>query len=181
MSRFAVVGGGVRSGKSAFALAWARAVGHRRAFIATAQPMDLEMRERIARHIEERRGEFMTIEAPLDLPGAVATLREVDVTVIDCLTLWLSNLLVRGAGEDRIARDVEALLAAIGNAPFHTILVTSEVGMGVVPDSVLGRSFRDVAGRAHQRMAAAAHELYFAMMGCIVRLRPGPVGVEAPT
>jgi len=180
VSRFAIVCGGVRSGKSAFALAWARAAGQSRAFIATAQPTDLEMRERIARHIDDRRGEFVTIEAPFDLAAAVATAREVDVIVIDCLTLWLSNLLVRGEGEQGIARDVETLLAAIGSAPFHTILVTNEVGMGVVPESALGRSFRDVAGRAHQRMAAAAHELYFAMMGCILRLRPGPVGIEAP-
>jgi adenosylcobinamide kinase/adenosylcobinamide-phosphate guanylyltransferase len=143
--------------------------------------MDPEMRARIARHVQERRDEFITIEAPFDLVDAVAAVRDVDVAVIDCLTLWLSNLLVRGDGEEQIARDVETLLGVIGKAPFQAILVTNEVGMGVVPDSVLGRAFRDVAGRAHQRIAVVAHELYFAAMGCILRLRPGPIRLEERT
>jgi adenosylcobinamide kinase/adenosylcobinamide-phosphate guanylyltransferase len=180
LSRLVVVGGGVRSGKSAFALARAREVGHRRAFIATAQPVDDEMRARIARHVLERRDEFRCVEAPFDLPGAMAALRDVDVAVIDCLTLWLSNLLVRGDAELHIAREVESLLRVIGEVPFQTILVTNEVGMGVVPESAIGRVFRDVAGRVHQRLAAVADELYFALMGCILRLRPSPVELEAP-
>ena len=181
MSRLVVVGGGVRSGKSAFALARAREIGQMRAFIATAQAVDDEMRERIARHVLERRDEFRCIEAPFDLSGAMAALRDVDVVVIDCLTLWLSNLLVRGEAELHIAREVESLLRCIREAPFQTILVTNEVGMGVVPESALGRVFRDVVGRAHQRIAAVADELNFALMGCILRLRPSPVALEAPT
>ena len=179
MNRLVVVGGGVRSGKSAFALARARAVGSRRAFVATARPIDAEMRARIARHVEERAGSFVTIEAPLDVPGAIATLRDVDVAVIDCLTLWLSNLLLRGDAEEQIASGVDSLLRIIDEAMFPIVLVTNEVGMGVVPESALGRVFRDVVGRAHQRIARSADELYLAVMGCIVRLRPGPVEVEA--
>jgi adenosylcobinamide kinase / adenosylcobinamide-phosphate guanylyltransferase len=178
LNRLIVVGGGVRSGKSAFALALARPIGPRRAFVATAQPSDDEMRVRIARHVEERGEAFSTVEAPFDLPRAVSALRDVDVAVIDCLTLWLCNLLLRGDGEDHIAGEVDSLLRVIGEAAFQSVLVTNEVGMGVVPDSVLGRTFRDVAGRAHQRISSRAHELYLAVLGCIVRLRPGPVEVE---
>jgi adenosylcobinamide kinase/adenosylcobinamide-phosphate guanylyltransferase len=180
VGRLIVVGGGVRSGKSSFALARARAIGSRRAFVATAQPTDDEMRARIARHVRERQGAFVTLEAPFDLPAAVSALRDLDVAVIDCLTFWLSNLLLRGDPEERIASEVESLLGAMADASFHTIVVTNEVGMGVVPEHALGRAFRDVAGRAHQRIASGAHELYFAAMGCIIRLRPGPVELEPP-
>jgi adenosylcobinamide kinase/adenosylcobinamide-phosphate guanylyltransferase len=178
VSRLALVGGGARSGKSAFALARARAFGPRRTFVATAQALDREMRERIARHIEERGGSFETVEAPFELSAAVASLRDVDAVVIDCLTLWLSNLLVRGDGPDRIEDQVDALVRTLVQAPFHVVLVTNEVGMGVVPESALGRVFRDLAGRTHQRIAARADEIYAAMLGCIVRLRPAPVALE---
>jgi adenosylcobinamide kinase/adenosylcobinamide-phosphate guanylyltransferase len=178
VSRTILIGGGVRSGKSSFALARALSLGRRRAFIATAQALDDEMRTRIAQHVQERGVAFSTIEAPFDLPQALGALRDFDVAVIDCLTLWLSNLLVRGDGEARVADDVEALANVLTQAPFPVVLVTNEVGMGVVPDSALGRTFRDVAGRAHQRVAAGAHELYLAAMGCIVRLHPGPVALE---
>jgi adenosylcobinamide kinase/adenosylcobinamide-phosphate guanylyltransferase len=178
VSRLVLVGGGARSGKSSFALAKALALGKRRVFVATAQALDSEMQARIARHVRERGESFQTVEAPLDLPDAVATLRDIDVAVIDCLTLWLSNLLVNGRDESDIDAEVTRLLFALSEAPFDVVLVTNEVGMGVVPESVLGRLFRDVTGRVHQRMAARATDIYFAVMGCIVRLRPSPVSLE---
>jgi adenosylcobinamide kinase/adenosylcobinamide-phosphate guanylyltransferase len=177
VSDIVLVGGGVRSGKSAFALARARELGQRRAFFATAQAFDDEMRRRIDRHVAERGGAFVTIEAPVALPQAIAELRDADVAVIDCLTIWLSNLLVRGDAEDAVASAVDALVDEARRAPFPVVLVTNEVGMGVVPDTVLGRAFRDVAGRAHQRIAALAGEIYFAALGCIVRLRPDPIAL----
>lgn len=175
MSGIVLVGGGVRSGKSAFALARARELGARRAFVATAHAFDDEMRARIDRHVAERGDAFATIEAPLAVPEAIDALRDVDVAVVDCLTLWLSNLLLRGDGEDAIATAVGSLVNRARAAPCPVVLVTNEVGMGIVPESPLGRTFRDVSGRAHQRVAARADELYFAMMGCIVRLRPAPI------
>jgi adenosylcobinamide kinase/adenosylcobinamide-phosphate guanylyltransferase len=178
--RLALIGGGARSGKSAFALRLARAMGRRRAFIATAQAFDDEMRDRIARHVEERGDAFRTLEAPLDLPGAIDALRDVDVAVVDCLTLWLSNLLLRGDDDVRVAGAVDALGRALSRAAFPVVVVTNEVGMGIVPETPLGRRFRDVAGRAHQRLAAGADAVYVAMMGCIVRLRPAPVALEEP-
>jgi adenosylcobinamide kinase/adenosylcobinamide-phosphate guanylyltransferase len=175
LSELILVVGGARSGKSAFALARARSLGPRRAFVATAEARDGEMRERIARHREERSAEFSTVEEPLELARAVSALRGVDVVVIDCLTLWLSNLLLRGDPPAEIASRVERLLAALATAPFRSILVTNEVGMGVVPESALGRAFRDVAGRAHQILAARADRLYLAALGTVLRIRPGPI------
>jgi adenosylcobinamide kinase / adenosylcobinamide-phosphate guanylyltransferase len=171
-----LVGGGVRSGKSAFALALARRLGGRRAFVATAQPFDDEMRARIAAHRAERDGDFATVEAPLDLPAALEALGSAaEVVVVDCLTLWLSNLLLRGDPPEAIGRAVARLADVLRASPFHAILVTNEVGMGVVPESALGRAFRDVAGRAHQHLARRADRIYLAALGCILRLRPAPI------
>ena len=171
-----MIGGGVRSGKSAFALSAARALGTRRVFIATAEAFDDEMRERAVRHRQERGGEFSTIEAPRAL---VAALRgaspQADVVVIDCLTLWLSNLLLEGLDQAAIAARVDELCSALKESEAHVVIVSNEVGMGVVPDSKLGRLFRDVSGAAHQVLARQCDELYFALMGQLLRLRPLPI------
>ena len=176
-----LIGGGVRSGKSAFALEVARRLGARRAFVATAQPFDQEMRERIAAHRRERGADFDTVEAPIDLAGALGALGRAatppDVVVVDCLTLGLSNLLLRGDDLAALDAAVARLADALAAQPFHTVLVTNEVGMGVVPETALGRTFRDASGRAHQRLAPLAHRLYLATLGCIVRLRPGPLSL----
>jgi adenosylcobinamide kinase/adenosylcobinamide-phosphate guanylyltransferase len=179
MHEVVLVGGGVRSGKSAFALALARRLGARRAFVATAQALDREMEERIAAHRAERAGEFATVEEPLDLAGALARV-EADVVVVDCLTLWLSNLLLRGDSAADAARAVERVAAELARRRLHAVLVTNEVGMGVVPESALGRLFRDVAGRAHQRLARDADRVYLAALGCVLRLKPGPVAIARP-
>ena len=173
-----LVGGGARSGKSAFALDRARRAGRRRVYVATAEPGDDEMRERIARHRAERGDDLETIEEPLDLAAALRRSAAADVVVVDCLTLWLANLLVRGdAPEEVLARLDEALAAP--RAPC-AIVVTNEVGMGIVPDSPLGRAFRDLAGRAHQRLAAAADEIHVAILGTVLRVRPQPIVESAP-
>jgi adenosylcobinamide kinase/adenosylcobinamide-phosphate guanylyltransferase len=174
-----VIGGGVRSGKSTFALARARALGERRGFIATAQAFDAEMTARIADHVRTRGPDFRTIEEPIALAERLAELRELDVVVVDCLTLWLSNLMLRDEPAAAIAARIDELVRVVRGRPFHTIVVTNEVGMGVVPESALGRAFRDVAGLAHQRLASVAHELYLAALGVIVRLRPDPVALQA--
>lgn len=178
--RLIVVGGGVRSGKSTFALARARALGARRGFIATAQAFDGEMTARIAEHVRTRGPDFATIEEPVALAERLVELRDLDVVVIDCLTLWLSNLLLRDESAERIAGHVRALVRVLETRPFHTIVVTNEVGMGVVPESALGRLFRDVAGLAHQQLASVADELYLAALGVVLRLRPAPIAVEPP-
>jgi adenosylcobinamide kinase/adenosylcobinamide-phosphate guanylyltransferase len=172
-----LIGGGARSGKSRFALERALELGPRGVFIATAEPSDEEMRARIARHREERGGRLRTVEAPLELPAALDDVPPADVVLVDCLTLWLSNLLVTGADADAALRRVEELRAAIARRRGPVVLVTNEVGMGLVPETPLGRVFRDVAGLAHQRLARDADELVVAVLGVLLRLRPGPVTV----
>ena len=172
-----LVGGGVRCGKSAFAIERARRLGERRLYIATAEALDDEMSQRIAAHRTERGAAFETIEEPLLLPEALLDARA-DVVVVDCLTLWLSNLLMREPSEQVLETRIGALVSALCARRFHTIVVTNEVGMGLVPESALGRRFRDSAGRAHQRIAAICDEVYFGMLGSMLRLRPEPVCLQ---
>jgi adenosylcobinamide kinase / adenosylcobinamide-phosphate guanylyltransferase len=175
--RRVLIGGGARSGKSAFALERARALGERRLFVATGEALDDEMRARIERHRRERGASFATLEEPIDLPGALVRLASdpPDVAVVDCLTMWIANLLMQGVGEQQIDERVGALGRALAAPPCHVVLVSNEVGLGIVPESALARSFRDLVGRAHQRLAPSCDELYLAALGVIVRLRPSPV------
>lgn len=176
-SKVVLVGGGARSGKSEFALALARTRGARRIFVATGQAFDDEMRERIAAHVRTRGPDFRTVEEPLALADCLSALRDVDVVVVDCLTLWLSNLLLRDEPLSAIAARSDELARVLERAPFCTVLVTNEVGMGVVPESSLGRAFRDAVGSTHQRLAAVAGEIYLAILGSVLRIRPAPVSV----
>jgi len=186
-SKIVLVGGGVRSGKSAFALARARDLGTRRVFVATGEALDEEMRARVALHREERGPDFRTIEAPRELVAALARVDTVDVVVIDCMTLWLSNLMLDGLSDGSIAARVNDLCETLTQRRFHALVVTNEVGLGIVPENALARRFRDVVGRAHQRLGAVADEVYFGVMGQLLRLRPAPVeavflsGVRPPS
>jgi adenosylcobinamide kinase/adenosylcobinamide-phosphate guanylyltransferase len=178
--RIVLVGGGARSGKSTFALVRARELGARRLFVATARRYDADMSARIDRHVAERGAEFETIEEPLALPESLLAARGHDVVVVDCLTLWLSNLLLDGMGAEAVEARVDDLAQALRRAPGHVVLVTNEVGMGLHPETALGRTFRDLAGRAHQRLSAVADEVHLAVMGLVVRLKPLPVDVRSP-
>jgi len=187
-ARIILVGGGARSGKSRFALARARRLGARRVFVATGQALDAEMAERIAVHVRTRGDDFRTVEEPLALPEALFSLgggehaseAGADVVVVDCLTLWLSNLICRGDSEAVVAEQVDALGAALARRRFHAIVVSNEVGLGIVPEAPLARLFRDVVGRAHQRLAALCDEIHLAILGTILRLRPEPLAIAPP-
>ncbi len=176
-----LISGGARSGKSRLALQLALESGSRRCFIATADAFDEEMRQRIARHREERAGYFDTVEAGLDLPDQLTSALDYDVVVIDCVTLFLSRVLLSHEREPLQDQERGCEMAAMNllrRAEKHEsrlIVVTNEVGMGVVPISALGRTFRDVAGRTNQLLAEHADELYLATMGVALRLRPAPV------
>jgi adenosylcobinamide kinase/adenosylcobinamide-phosphate guanylyltransferase len=149
-------------------------------FVATAEARDGEMRARIERHQRERGADFRTLEVPLALAAALRDLESADVVVIDCLTLWLANLLLRDEPQEHLLAAVDELLGVLATRPFHCVIVTNEVGMGIVPESALGRAFRDACGLAHQRLAREADEVYFAALGMLLRLKPGPVAaVEA--
>lgn len=161
-----LVGGGARSGKSRYSLEKAFQIGVNRAYIATAEASDEEMSARINRHREERGEAFTTIEEPINLASAITEAR-FDVVVVDCLTLWLSNIML--AGKDCDA-ETEALIIASQTA--STILfVTNEVGSGIVPDNALAREFRDRAGILNQRIATIAEEVYFMVFGQPMRIK----------
>jgi len=173
--RFILIGGGVRCGKSELALTLARRLGRRRLFLATAQAGDNEMRARIDRHRRTRGDDFHTLEEPLAVAEVLRQTDDYDVVVIDCLTLWLTNLLLSECDPEGILNRVEELVAVLRQNPAHAIIVTNEVGLGLVPETALGRTFRDITGLAHQRLAAAADEVYFGVLGMMLRLKPGPI------
>lgn len=173
--RLVLVGGGARSGKSRCALGRAVALGERRLFIATAEGLDDEMRARIARHRQERGEVFDTIEEPLALAETIAADRHHDVILVDCLTLWLSNLLGRGLAVEAVESRLTELGRVLAARRAHVVVVTNEVGLGLVPETPLGRTFRDLAGFAHQRLAAMSDEIYLAILGVVLRVSPGPL------
>ncbi len=155
--------GGARSGKSRYAEGLVTARPQPWIYAATAQAWDDEMRDRIARHRHERGPGWITVEEPLDLPAVIRQHAAPGATLlVDCLTLWLSNLL--GAGRDVEAASDE-LLAALAAARGAVVLVSNEVGLGIVPDNALARAFRDHAGRLHQRVAVVAHRVVFMVAG----------------
>jgi adenosylcobinamide kinase/adenosylcobinamide-phosphate guanylyltransferase len=173
-----LVGGGVRSGKSAFALFRAAQLGPRRVFVATAEALDEEMRRRVEKHQRERSAEYRTLEAPRALSATLRAIEDADVVVVDCLTLWLTNLLVAGQSESEIERAIEELVALLSERRRHTILVSNEVGLGIVPDNALARAFRDLTGIAHQRIGVCADEVYAGLFGQLLRLKPAPVEAQ---
>jgi adenosylcobinamide kinase/adenosylcobinamide-phosphate guanylyltransferase len=160
-----LVGGGARSGKSRFALEYAEKRSRRPAFVATGEARDDEMRERIERHQRERAAHWTTIEEPLDLTAVVE--REAsrfDLLVVDCLTLWLSNVLLHPERDAR--NELRGLAECLKNwrGP-ALVLITNEVGLGIVPESPLAREFRDLAGEMNQAAASAAEEVYWMVFG----------------
>lgn len=159
--------GGARSGKSRLALASAERHPGPLHYLATAEAGDDEMAERIAMHQAERSAQWRTVECPLDLPEAITALSSGTI-LIDCLTLWLSNLMLGG---HRIDRRSDDLMAAIAATPLPLIVVTNEVGLGIVPEHPLGREFRDAAGRLNQKVAAGMDAAYFVVAGLVLPLQ----------
>ncbi|MCO4052781.1 MAG: bifunctional adenosylcobinamide kinase/adenosylcobinamide-phosphate guanylyltransferase [Bosea sp.] len=162
--------GGARSGKSAHAERLARETGLSRVYIATAQAFDDEMRVRIARHKADRAADgWLTIEEPIGLAAAIARHTSPDaVVLVDCLTLWLSNIML---GERDVARMQAALLSVLDSARGPVILVSNEVGLGIVPETKLGRDFRDAQGRLNQAVAAIASHVVFVAAGLPLMLK----------
>lgn len=161
--------GGARSGKSRRAQHVAEESGNRLVFIATAQAFDAEMDERIARHRADRDARWQTVEAPVDLAGAIAQADDADVTMlVDCLTLWASNLLL---GDEVAEARIDGLVAAIASARGRLILVSNEVGFGIVPDNALARRFRDLSGTMNQRVAAVCGAVELVVAGLSMRLK----------
>lgn len=189
--RLVLILGGARSGKSAFAEQLARKSGRSVAFIATAMAGDEEMRERIAHHRAARPASWHTIEEPLDLAGAVQQASQLaDVLLLDCITLWLNNLYAQTIGlhaheseeeqykaisllDETALKEIEKLLTAVRSLESGKILliVTNEVGFGIVPAYLLGRLYRDTLGYVNQKLAQAADRVYLMVAGMGVDLK----------
>ncbi|MEM8767230.1 MAG: bifunctional adenosylcobinamide kinase/adenosylcobinamide-phosphate guanylyltransferase [Pseudomonadota bacterium] len=160
--------GGARSGKSARALALAESMAPTRTFIATAEAFDAEMTTRIAKHKAERGPGWTTHEAPLELVEALeSTLRPGHAVVVDCLTLWLSNLMHHGLSP---AEEVPRLVDAL-SLPGELVVVSNEIGLGLVPETPLGRRFRDEQGRLNQAVASASERVEFLAAGLPLTLK----------
>ncbi len=168
-ARVSLILGGARSGKSARALALALAFAAPRSFVATAEALDAEMAARIASHRAERGPEWRVVEAPLDLAPVVVRHRE-GAMVVDCLTLWLSNLM--HVGRDPAA-ETAALLEAVQSSG-RVVFVSNEVGLSITPENALARRFRDEQGRLNQRVAAAADHVEFVAAGLPLLLKGQP-------
>ena len=166
--------GGVRSGKSRRALQLAEQLAEEiegsRVFVATAEASDTEMAERIDRHRAERGTGFRTVEAPLELVGALEAEVSPDaVVVVDCLTLWLSNTMHDGRD---VRAQTRALTAFLAGTPGPVILVSNEVGMGLVPETRLGRDFRDAQGELNREVAAVCRRVEFMVAGLPLTVKP---------
>jgi adenosylcobinamide kinase / adenosylcobinamide-phosphate guanylyltransferase len=174
--------GGCRSGKSRFAEQWVSSRFTRRTFIATLQPSpDPEVEWRIALHQRERGQGWQTMEEPLNLVASLEHLQdgESEVVLVDCLTLWLSNLLLKGLDDQYIQEEVLRLGKAVQHSRLPVILVANEVGLGVVPEHKLGRRFRDLAGWTNQRLAEICNPVLFIAAGLPLVLKgslPGESG-----
>ena len=165
--------GGCRSGKSRHALQIAEALpGDRKTYIATCVPHDDEMKQRVAKHQRERSHSWVTIEEPLGLPQAIAENGPgADVLLVDCLTLWLSNLLMETSDEAKLEGRISDLTNALKNAACPIILVSNEVGTGIVPENKLARQYRDVTGQANQAVAETAGKVIWMVAGIPVSIK----------
>ena len=164
--------GGARSGKSRHAVALTRAARLPAAFVATAQPGDEDMRARIARHRAERPADWLTVEEPLALAGACRGLpRDVEIVLVDCLTLWVANRMLRRDADAAILAEADELTRLLAAGRRSWVIVSNEVGEGVHPETADGRRFRDLLGLVNQAVAAAADRVSLMVAGL-------PLGVK---
>jgi len=166
-ARLTLITGPVRSGKTRLAVQWASTFPMPRAYVATAQILDDEMAERIRRHKEERGSLFQTFEEPLALNSLLEKIMGIySIVVVDCLTLWITNLLAdRGEDKKGIRQTMDDFLAVLKSLETPLILIGNEVGWGIVPENPLARTFRDLSGRLHQEIAQVADQVILMVAG----------------
>lgn len=185
MGRLVLITGGARSGKSAFAEQKAKDIGERILYVATSIPFDDEMKNRIKRHREQRPSAWETVEAYKELDKHLKDrLAGKDAVLVDCITVMVSNIMLEqgmdweeisadeiNKAESNVNTEIGKLIKTIELLDIPFIVVTNELGMGVVPPYKLGRAFRDIAGRVNQMLAKAAHEVYLCVSGIPVRIK----------
>ena len=173
MKEITFVIGGCRSGKSTYAMQTAEKIpAEQKIFVATCVPRDDEMKRRVARHQKERSQTWVTVEAPLNLPEAILqNSRSGDVVLVDCLTLWVSNLLMETGDESKIEEAISQFIKAIEKAAGPVVLVSNEVGTGIVPENALARQYRDIIGRVNQAVAKTADKVIWMVAGIPVTIK----------
>jgi adenosylcobinamide kinase/adenosylcobinamide-phosphate guanylyltransferase len=169
MTKSILITGGARSGKSALAERMTLALGTPAIYIATAEAWDAEMEDRIARHRARRGAEWETVAEPLDLVRALTETDGGRPRLVDCVTLWLSNLML---GQHDLEAEVSRVADLIPRLSAPVVFVTNEVGSGVVPDNALARAYRDAAGIANQRLATVCDELWLCVSGHPLKVKP---------
>lgn len=166
---FVLLLGGARSGKSSLAERLAATYQGEVSVLATAEAIDDDdMSDRIARHRHDRPDDWLTIEEPLHVASAAG--RAAGCLIVDCMTVWLGNAMHHGWGEERITGEVSALTSVLRSRPEPSVVVSNEVGLGIHPETALGREYRDILGRVNARLAAASRESYFVLAGRSLRL-----------
>ncbi|MCK5708231.1 MAG: bifunctional adenosylcobinamide kinase/adenosylcobinamide-phosphate guanylyltransferase [Candidatus Aureabacteria bacterium] len=165
MKRIIFITGSVRSGKSDLAVRLAKERSKKVVFLATCKPADDEMRERVDKHKKERPKDWGTIEEEKEIASVIANSKADQTIIIDCLTLWISNLLMSGLTEQEIKEKIGELIDALQKTYSTTILVSNEVGWGIVPENKIARMFRDIMGRLHQRIGCVSDEVYLVVSG----------------
>jgi len=164
--------GGCRSGKSSHALELAEKISGKRSFLATCVPYDDEMKERVSHHQEGRSRDWITIEVPVELPEAIMEhAGRSSVVLVDCLTLWINNLMMKNIRKEKMVMEIQQLTRSIQDAPCTVILVSNEVGTGIVPENLLARIFRDTAGLVNQKVAATANKVIWMVAGIPVSIK----------
>jgi adenosylcobinamide kinase / adenosylcobinamide-phosphate guanylyltransferase len=164
--------GGVRSGKSSHAVSHAMRTGRAVTFIATAEAFDDDMRTRIDHHRAERPADWTVVEVPVELGTAIAAADDDHVVIVDCLTVWLANLFHHLPADSDRRQQIDDMAGALRARAGRTIVITNEVGMGLHPDTELGRRYRDELGRVNQLVAAAADDVWMMVAGRAMRLTP---------
>jgi len=166
--------GGCRSGKSQYALDYTNRHFHKKLYLATCEALDEEMVRRVENHKRRRGPEWWTIEEPVEIVDHIKGRGDgPEVILIDCVTLWLSNLLLRGDSDSRIMEEVDRLVRALRETQMSSLIVSNEVGMGIVPVDPLGRRFRDLSGMANQKIAGEADCVVFMVSGIPMFLKGG--------
>jgi len=168
MAEIILVTGGARSGKSALAERLAQSLGDRVIYIATSEPFDDEMQNRIDRHRARRDAGWRTLDAPLDLPDMLAQTDGDAPRLVDCLTMWLNNLIYHGRD---VGDEMDRLIKAISEQGSDLVMVTNEIGSGLVPQTAEARRFRDMAGELNQMVAQTASQVYVSVSGIPVKIK----------
>ena len=166
--------GGARSGKSSFAVSLAKKISDNVYFIATCNPQDKEMKKRVAIHKKDRPEKWKTIEEYYDISSALEKIQQEEINgiiIVDCLTLWISNLMMKKYKEKDILKEAEKTIASAQKLSSSIIIVSTEVGVGIVPANKIAREFRDITGRLHQFIAGKSDEVYLMCAGIPIKIK----------